>query len=183
VIKLAYESENYRRVLSDVVQEGDVVLELGPHVGKSTTGYVDFADEIVLVDKGKDCFDRLSQMQKDFDDLVFVYGDVRGFDAIKLVLQHINECDVLAVDLGGGRFPDTVFKVWATWSGVFKPRDSVVRNRGLIEFIKKSSIEDGLRMGYSDSGWLNEYGRSTPYKLREQLKEFKHWVDIDEPIK
>jgi len=91
------------------------------------------------------------------------------------------KCDVLAVDLGGGRYPDTVFKVWAAWSGVFTPRDSIIRNRGIAEFMQRAKIQDeSIIRGFKDSGWLAEWGRATPSKIRDQIGEFKFYVNVKE---
>jgi len=181
MIAVAYNVLKYRTILSKVVREGDTVVEIGPHRGRSTDSYRSKAGGVVLVDKGLDCASALQEYAGRHGNVVFVCGDARGFDTVSLVLQHIKSCDVLAVDLGGGRYPDTVFKVWATWSGVFKPRDSVIRCRGLGEFLRRSEIlDDTIPKDFKDSGWLRDYGRAVPSKLREQLDEFKHWIDINE---
>ncbi|MFH1787769.1 MAG: SAM-dependent methyltransferase [Candidatus Altiarchaeota archaeon] len=183
MIRLVYDVGRYRSVLADSVREGDVVVEIGPHVGKSTADYVEKAGKVVLVDKGSDCAGALDDFAGEHGNVVFVCGDVRGFDAMKLVLNHVDSCDVLAVDMGGGRHADTVFKVWATWSGVFKPRDSVIRNRELAEFIQRVDLDDdSVVCRFDDAGWLAKWGRKTPFKLKKQLEEFKYWIDINEPL-
>lgn len=182
MIRLAYEVGKYRKALADTVREGDTVLELGPHNGVSTRGYLEKAGKIVLVDKGRDCEDDLEKLAGENDNITFIREDARGFPGILKTLEHVESCHVFAIDLGGGRFPDTVFKVWATWSGVFKPRDTVIRNRGLIEFIEKAEITDTVDINVPDSGWLLEYGRATPYKLKKQLEEFSRYLDINEPL-
>ncbi|MBD3388790.1 MAG: SAM-dependent methyltransferase [Candidatus Altiarchaeales archaeon] len=183
MIAVTYNVERYRSLLADTVRAGDVVLEIGPHRCKSTEEYVAKAGKAILVDKGHDCSSKLEEYADERENVTFVFGDVRGFDAVKLVLHHISECDVMAVDLGGGRFPDTVFKVWATWSGIFKPRDSIIRCRGLAEFLKRAEIRDESLPGkFRDSGWLEDYGRKTPYNLKKQLDEIGHWVDINQPL-
>jgi hypothetical protein len=183
MIAVAYEVSRYRSLLSKVVRRGDVVVEIGPHVGRSTDQYIGNAGKVVLVDKGADCSGALRDYAGEHGNVVFVCGDARGFDTLSLVLQHTESCDVLAVDLGGGRYPDTVFKVWSTWSGVLKPRDSVIRCRGLAEFLRRAKVKDEtLPDEFKDSGWLEDYGRAVPSKLREQLDEFKFWVDIKKPV-
>jgi hypothetical protein len=183
VISIVYDVERYRRLLSETVGEGDVVVEIGPHVGKSTQAYLEKCGKAILVDKGLDCVRELSELADREPKAVFVCGDARGFDTVSLVLQHVESCDVLAVDLGGGRYPDSVFKVWGTWSGVLKPRDSIIRSRGLIEFVLRARVADDTVAGeFEDSGWLAEYGRGRPYALRKQLDEFRHWVDISKRI-
>jgi hypothetical protein len=183
MITVTYDISNYRNLLRDIIRKGDTVVELGPHRGEATRMYMDRAGKAVLVDKGKDPLSRLTELAGEHENVVFVAGDARGFAAMTLALEHTKTCDVLAVDLGGGRFPDTVFKVWATWSGVFKPRDSVIRCRGLAEFLRRGQVKDDtLPDSFKDSGWLSEYGRETPANLKKQLEEFKHWIDIEKPL-
>ncbi|HHQ44828.1 MAG TPA: SAM-dependent methyltransferase [Candidatus Altiarchaeales archaeon] len=183
MIKLAYDVGEYRKLLGETVSEGDVVVEIGPHVGKSTRAYMDRASKIFLIDKGSDCEKALEKLAGENEKVTFIKEDARGFGAVKKVLARVKTCDVLAVDMGGGRYPDTVFKVWATWSGVFQPRHSVIRNIGLIEFVGRAKVEDEKsREKFPDSGWLSQYGRKTPYKLKMQLDEFSHWININEPL-
>ncbi|MBN2014024.1 MAG: SAM-dependent methyltransferase [Candidatus Altiarchaeota archaeon] len=179
MISIVYEVKAYRRLLAGIVREGDVVVELGPHTGKSTLSYIDKAKLAVVVDKGKQSEDFFKPLEERFPQLRFIRGDARIFPTVRRVMGFTRECDVLAVDLGGGRYPDTVFKVWAIWSGVFKPKNSVIRNRGLAEFLQRAEIaDDSLRNSFKDDGWLSEWGRAMPYKLKKQLEEFKFWVDL-----
>jgi hypothetical protein len=179
MISLVYDVGRYRCLLSETVCGGDVVVEIGPHIGKSTDSYVARASKAILVDKGSDCRRDLMEYALEHGNVEFIFGDARDFATLELVRLHALSCDVLAVDLGGGRFPDTVFKVWGTWSGVFKPRDSIIRCRGLAEFIRKAKVsDDSLPSAFEDSGWLNMYGRGTPDEMKNQLDEFSHWVRI-----
>jgi len=180
MISVAYEVGRYRRLLAETVGNGDTVVEIGPHRASSTDLYVGKAGKAVLVDKGADAAGALREYADRHRNVIFICGDARSFDTVALALQHAESCDVLAVDLGGGRYPDTVFKVWAIWSGVFKPRDSVIRCRGLAEFLRRAQVrDDTLPETFKDNGWLSEYGRAVPSKLKEQLDEFKNWVDVD----
>jgi len=183
MINIVYDVKRYRKLLADTVREGDVVVELGPHTGGSTLTYIGKPKLAVCVDKAEQARKRFHSLKKKHENLVFINEDARGFEAVKEVLKHAKRADVLAVDLGGGRYPDTVFKVWATWSGVFKPRDSVIRSRGIAEFLQKAKVVDeSVINDFSDDGWLSKWGRATPYTLRKQLEEFKHWVDIKKPL-
>lgn len=179
MISVVYEAERYRQLLAQLVKEGDTVVEIGPHRCLATESYIGKAGKAVLVDKGTDCASALSEYANRHENVFYVCGDARDFATISLVQKHSSGCDVFAVDLGGGRFPDTVFKVWATWSGVLKPRHSLIRCRGLAEFLKRGQVrDDSIPKDFADSGWLTEYGRATPYKMRGQLDEFHHWVDV-----
>ena len=155
--------------MDKLVNKGDVVLEIGPHLGEATRRYVDKAHLVVLVDKSDQAEKGLKDLL-DVDKVKFVKGDVRSFDTIEQVRKIIDRCDFFSVDMGGGRYPDTVFKVWATWSGVFEPKRSLIRNRGLAEFIQRTKIDDESVKGvFPDNGWLSEYGRGMPYKMKKQL--------------
>ncbi len=179
MITIAYDVQKYRRLLAKTVVGGDVVVEIGPHIGKSTDSYVSQASMVVLVDKGFDCRQDLLEYSREHGNVEFIYGDARDFSTVELARRHAQRCDVLAVDLGGGRYPDTVFKVWGTWSGVMRPRDSIIRCRGIAEFLRKARVEDEtLPSSFPDNGWLSEYGRATPAELKNQLDEFSHWVKI-----
>jgi hypothetical protein len=182
MINIVYEVGRYRNLLGETVREGDVVVEIGPHVCRSTDRYISKAAKVVLIDKGLDCAGALGEYSKAHENVIFICGDSRGFDTLSLAAKHVPKCDVLAVDLGGGRFPDTVFKVWGAWSGVLKPRDSIIRCRGIAEFIRRARVlDDTIPQVFKESGWLEDYGRATPSKMKGQLEEFSHWVDINEP--
>lgn len=179
MIYVVYDVKRYRQLLSDVVEEDSVVIEIGPHVGKSTLSYIQKARLAVVVDLGEQSKAVFSNLGLRYPQLKFIHGDARSFSTVKDVLSLTKGCDVLAVDLGGGRYPDTVFKVWAIWSGIFKPNQSIIRNRGIAEFMQRAKIMDeSLVKQFPDDGWLSCWGRSMPSKLRNQLEEFRLWVDL-----
>lgn len=179
MISILYEVGRYRDFLNDAVCDGSVVIEIGPHVGKSTGKYVVRTRLTVAVDIGKQAEESMGKLSERHENLVFVRGDARSFDTVRKVLELTDRCDVLAVDLGGGRYPDTVYKVWAVWSGVFQPRHSVLRNRGLAEFLQRAHIaDDSVKKVFSDDGWMSTWGRTIPSKLEKQLEEFGFWTDL-----
>ena len=73
--------------------------------------------------------------------------------------------------MGGGYHPDTVFKVFYIWSSTFKPTHTIIRNRGLLEFLNSS---DSSGENYiSEKGYLESYHDSG---IPPQIKEFDLWM-------
>lgn len=178
MISVVYKSQLYRELLDNSVTQGDVVIEIGPHIGSATKRYCARSGLTVAIDKGAQSEAAFQKMQEKNANLFFIRDDARSFDAVKKVLEKTQRCDILAVDMGGGRFADTVFKVWAVWSGVFRPRHSIIRNRSLAEFLQKAKVEDpALLRDFPADGWLSTWGRTVPSRLKDQLGEFSFWVD------
>jgi hypothetical protein len=181
MISILYDVKKYRKALDNTVKEGMVVIEIGPHTGESTAMYVKKTSLTVAIDVSEQSRKAFNKLSENNPNLVFIKGDARRFETVKEALKHTKKCDVLAVDLGGGRFPDTVYKVWAVWSGVLKPKHSIIRNRGLAEFIQRAKVEDeSLIKDFPDNGWMSEWGRSVPSKLKDQLGEFNIWIDLEQ---
>ncbi len=171
MISIVYDQKRYHEILSDIVTSDDVVIEIGPHLGESTKA-LKVAKKVIAVDKADQSEAAFKETP---ENVTFVKGDVRFFKTVDEVLKLVSECDILAIDMGGGRFPDTVFKVWAIWSGVFKPKHSIIRNFGLGEFLNRAKIDDStLENNSAESGWLSQSGRKTPKQLKEGLDELQH---------
>ncbi len=179
MISILYDVGRYRKFLNRGVDKDDTVIELGPHIGESTKLYVKKTRLTIAVDKSRQSEKAFERILPEYKNLRLVRGDVREFNTIKKVITLTKKCDVLAIDMGGGRYPDTVFKVWATWTGIFKPKHSVIRNRGLAEFIQRAEVHDKtIIKKFPDDGWLAEWGRAVPYALKKQLDEFDFWVKV-----
>ena len=180
MISITYDVNRYREILNNTIKEQDTVIEIGPHMGGYMKNYIPRTKETVAVDKAIQSERSIKKLENEFKNLKFVRGDVRCFETVKKVLELTKKCDVLCVDMGGGRYPDTVFKVWSVWSGVFKPRDSLIRNRGLGEFVQRAKVDDNsIIQKFDDYGWMKTWGRSVPYDLKKQMDEFKFWVDLE----
>lgn len=165
MIKLSYNIKNYRKDLLDLIEEDDVVIELGCHTG-GTTQFLQDKCMVIAVDNSPEAVDEMAKL-----DVEFISGDVRLHDVMAEVFQKVQNCDVLAIDLGGGYHPDTVFKVFYIWSSTFKPKHTVIRNRGLLEFFNSAS---GSGEDYSSSeGYLESYHDSG---IPPQIKEFDLWT-------
>ena len=166
MIKLSYDIKNYRKDLLDLVESEDVVIELGCHMG-GTTKLISQKCMVIAVDNSPEAIDKMDNLES----VKFVSGDVRSHDVLASVFEKVQTCDVLAIDLGGGYHPDTVFKVFYIWSSTFKPKHTVIRNRGLLEFANSVSLS-GEDIS-SCEGYLETYHDSGIPPL---IKEFDFWT-------
>ena len=165
MIKLSYDIEKYREHLLKLIEDGDVVIELGCHVGRSTQLFCDRCS-VIAIDNSPEAAEEMAKLDVDF-----IKGDVRLHDVILEVFKKIQKCDVLAIDLGGGYHPDTVFKVFYIWSSTFKPKHTAIRNRGVLEFFNSASGSGEDCM--SCEGYLESYHDSG---IPPQIKEFDLWT-------
>ena len=165
MIKLSYDIKNYRKDLQDLVKAGDTVIELGCHLGGTTRLFAKDCN-IIAIDNSPEAVDEMSKL-----DVNFISGDVRRHEVIAEVFRITQSCDVLAIDLGGGYHPDTVFKVFYIWSSTFKPKHTAIRNRGILEFFNsaKGSGEEII----CNEGYLETYHDSGIPPL---IKEFDLWT-------
>ncbi len=174
MIKIVYNIKVYRQVLRDIIQKEDVVVELGCHIGNSTRIIREFSPEgkIIALDNSPESVDAMKLLTDESKDIEFTKADVRLHETLEEVSRKIDEiggCDVLSVDLGGGYHPDTTFKVFFIWSSTLKPRDTIIRNRGLLDFVHSASTEEIIT---SKNGWLESSGNDG---IPPRLKEFKLW--------
>ena len=165
MIKISYDIENYREDILNLVNAGDNVIELGCHVG-GTTRLLPKDCNVIAIDNSPEAIDEMSKL-----DVNFISGDVRRHEIILEAFKITQSCDVLAIDLGGGYHPDTTFKVFYIWSSTFKPKHTIIRNRGLLEFFNSARgsgeeivCEEGYLETYHDSG------------IPPLIKEFDLWT-------
>jgi precorrin-6B methylase 2 len=166
MIRLSYDVNKYRADIADLTNPKDTVIELGCHTG-GTTRTIPKSCNIIAVDNSPEAvreMERLSHVK-------FISGDVRKHEILAEVFKVSQTCDVLAIDLGGGYHPDTVFKVFYIYSSTFKPKHTIIRNRGLLEFLNSAqgSGEDYVSQG----GFLETYHDSGIPPL---IKEFDFWT-------
>ncbi|MBE6507774.1 MAG: SAM-dependent methyltransferase [Methanobrevibacter sp.] len=166
MIKLSYDIKEYRRQISDLVKNGDTIIELGCHVGGTTKTFPKQCN-VIAIDNSPESVEQM----KGFDNVRFISGDVRRHEVIAEVFKIVQSCDLLSIDLGGGYHPDTVFKVFYIWSSTFKPKHTLIRNRGLLEFF--NSVETSGEDYKSDEGYLETYHDSGIPPL---IKEFDLWT-------
>lgn len=166
MIKLSYNIKNYRKDILDLANSGNTVIELGCHIG-GTTKLLPRDCKIISVDNSPEAIDEMAKL----DYVDFIPGDVRKHEVIADVFKKVQSCDVLAIDLGGGYHPDTVFKVFYIWSSTFKPKHTVIRNRGLLEFVNSTQLSG--EEYFSQNGYLDSYNDSGIPPL---IKEFDLWT-------
>ena len=168
MIKLSYDVEDYRKQISNLLSDGDCVIELGCHTGNTSRIILEHDVKLIAIDNSPEAGKEMSKL-----DLTFINADVRLHETLSEVFKLTQKCDLLAIDLGGGYHPDTVFKVFYIWSSTFKPRHSILRNRGLVEFY--NSIDEVKGDYKSDEGFLDSYKDSG---IPPQIKEFDLWTPM-----
>ena len=173
MIRLSYDINEYRNQLLNTIKEGDTIIELGCHVGKSSELILDHLDDcnLISLDNSPEAVEIMNSLADSNSNLTFVSGDVRLHDKIQEVFEMVQKCDVLSIDLGGGYHPDTVFKVFYIWSSTFKPTETLIRNKGLIDFC--NSTEKSDEKYCSSNGYLESCGNEG---IPPQIKEFELWT-------
>lgn len=171
MIKIVYDIKVYREALKNIIKANDVVVELGCHVGNSTKILAELASEgkIIALDNSPEAVESMAEIESGFKNVEFIKADVRLHETLEQVIREIKSCDVLSVDLGGGYHPDTTFKVFFIWSSSLKPRETIIRNRGLLDFIHSTQAEEKIESKY---GWLESSARDG---VPPRLKELKLW--------
>jgi SAM-dependent methyltransferase len=171
MIKVVYNIKVYREALKNIIKANDVVVELGCHVGNSTKILAELAIEgkIIALDNSPEAVESMAKIESEFKNVEFIKADVRLHETLEQVITEIGSCDVLSVDLGGGYHPDTTFKVFFIWSSSLKPRETIIRNRGLLDFIHSTQTEEKIESKY---GWLESSARDG---VPPRLKELKLW--------
>ncbi len=173
MIKLSYDIEIYRKQLLSMIKEKDTIIELGCHVGKTTEIILNELNncKLISLDNSPEAIDIMGEMAVKNKNLKFIFGDVRLHDKIQEVYYLTKKCDVLSIDLGGGYHPDTVFKIFYIWSSTFKPKKTLIRNKGLIDFC--NSIEISNEKYQSSKGYLESCDDGG---IPPQIKEFELWT-------
>ena len=146
-------------------------MELGCHVGNSTkviSGLVS-GGQVIALDNSPESVNKMAIIMEEHPHVEFIRADVRLHKTLELVFKKIGKCDVLSIDLGGGYHPDTTFKVFFIWASTLKPRNTIIRNRGLIDFVNSSITVEDIK---SSNGWLESSGDDG---IPPRLKELKIW--------
>ncbi|MDR1721544.1 MAG: SAM-dependent methyltransferase [Methanobrevibacter sp.] len=173
MIEITYDIKVYREHLLNKLNPNDIVIELGSHIGKTTQLIAEMLNDgkVISLDNSPEAIAIMDDLSNKFNSINFISGDVRLHDTLKGVFKITNTCDILSIDLGGGYHPDTVFKVYYIWSSTFKPKYTIIRNRGLIDFVNSSKTYESIE---SREGWIES---SRDSGIPPQIKEFDLWTD------
>jgi len=166
MIKLSYDVKKYRCDIKELIRPDDTVIELGCHTG-GTTRTLPETCKILAVDNSPEAGDEMNKLSH----VMFINGDVRRHEILLEVFKTVQSCDLLLIDLGGGYHPDTVFKVFYIWSSTFKPKHTIIRNRGLVEFFNSAKTSE--EEYHTENGHLDSYHDSGIPPL---IKEFDLWT-------
>ena len=171
MIKISYDIHIYREQLKEILKEKDTVVELGCHIGNTSQIIAKKIKngKLIAIDNSPEAIAPMKTLTNEYSNLEFISGDVRLHEVLEKVAKKVRECDVLSVDLGGGYHPDTTFKVYFIWASTLKPKITLIRNRGLIDFVRSSETEETIE---SKEGWLESCGSEG---IPPQIKEFKLW--------
>lgn len=171
MIKISHDIKIYREQLEEVLKENDTVVELGCHVGNTSEIIAKKIKngKLIAIDNSPESVPKMNSLMENYKNIEFTSEDVRLHDVLENVAKKLDNCDILSVDLGGGYHPDTVFKVYFIWASVLKPTITLIRNKGLIDFVRSSKTEEKIE---SKEGWLESCrGEGIP----PQIKEFELW--------
>jgi len=173
MIKISYDINIYRELLKEMLSKNDTVIELGCHVGKSTEIIAEIVKDgkIFSIDNSPEAKDKMNLLCEKYPNLRFFIGDVRLHETLAKIHKLVFNCDVLSIDLGGGYHPDTVFKVYHIWASTLKPKKTIIRNKGLIDFVNSSETQESFK---SNHGWLESCGSEG---IPPQIKEFNLWTE------
>jgi len=173
MIHISYDRRKYQEDMIDNIKLLDNVVEIGCHIGTSTRiiSRLNQDGTVYAFDNSPESVEAMNNLDIEYSNIQFFNADVRNEEVLYDFARKCEKIDVLCVDLGGGYHPDTVFKVFFIWSSILKPRVSLIRNRGLIDFINSSTSSENIQ---SDEGFLESSAQNI---VPENLKELKLWSD------
>ncbi len=173
MIHISYNRRKYQEDMINNIKLLDNVVEIGCHIGTSTRiiSRLNQDGTVYAFDNSPESVEAMNNLGIEYSNIQFFKADVRNEEVLYDFARKYDKIDVLCVDLGGGYHPDTVFKVFFIWSSILKPRVSLIRNRGLIDFINSSTSSENIQ---SDEGFLESSAQNI---VPENLKELKLWSD------
>lgn len=146
MILLSYDRHQYQEDMINNIKLLDNVVEIGCHIGTSTKIISRLNEDgtVYAFDNSPESVEAMASLGIEYNNIEFFNADVRNEEVLYDFVNNHGKIDVLCVDLGGGYHPDTVFKVFFIWSSVLKPRITLIRNRGLIDFINSSKSHEKI---------------------------------------
>lgn len=171
MIHISYKRSQYQEDMIKNIKITDNVVEIGCHVGVSTRIISRLCQDgtVYAFDNSPESIEAMNNLKIQYSNIEYINADVREKYVLNNFLEKGEKVDVLCVDLGGGYHPDTVFKVFFIWSSILQPRVSLIRNKGLIDFISSTNTTENIK---SDKGYLE----SSADNIRpENLEELKIW--------
>lgn len=173
MILLSYDRQQYQNDMINNINLLDNVVEIGCHVGTSTKIISRLTEDgtVYAFDNSPESVEAMNNLGIEYRNIIFFNADVRNEEVLYDFVKNHEKIDVLCVDLGGGYHPDTVFKVFFIWSSVLKPRVTLIRNRGLIDFVNSSKSHENIS---SKGGYLESSAENI---IPNNLKELKIWSD------
>lgn len=171
MIHLSYDRRKYQEDMINNIRTFDNVVEIGCHIGTSTKIISKLNQDgiVYAFDNSPESTEAMDNLSIEYNNIQFFNADVRNEEVLYDFSRRCEKIDVLCVDMGGGYHPDTVFKVFFIWSSVLKPRVSLIRNRGLIDFINSSTTNENIR---SSEGYLESSAKNV---VPDNLKELTLW--------
>lgn len=171
MIHISYDRRKYQEDMINNIRTFDNVVEIGCHIGTSTKIISRLNQDgiVYAFDNSPESIEAMNNLGIEYANIHFFNADVRNEEILYDFARKCEKIDVLCVDLGGGYHPDTVFKVFFIWSSVLKPRVSLIRNKGLIDFINSSTTTENIK---SDEGFLDSSAKNI---VPKDLKELKIW--------
>lgn len=173
MIKISYKRSDYQQDMIDNIKLLDNVVELGCHVGTSTKIISRLAQDgcVYAYDNSPESTHEMNKLKIEYKNILFKKADVRDKQVVYNQADIGDKINVLCVDLGGGYHPDTVFKVFFLWSSILKPRLTLIRNRGLMDFVNTSTTDENI---ISKHGYLKSSSDAiTPKQYKHEDKKIK----------
>lgn len=154
MISISYDRRQYQEDMINNIESSDNVVELGCHVGTSTKIISRLCQDanVYAFDNSPESVDAMNNLGIEYKNVEFMCVDVRNKDILYEFAKAHDEINVLCIDLGGGYHPDTVFKVFYLWSSFLKPKITLIRNKGLADFVNSSKSIENI---YSNEGYLS----------------------------
>ena len=126
--------KNYRATISDVVREGDFVLEIGCEWGTTSVLLEPRCAKLLATDVSRECVERARQRHPEIE-----FGVLDAFD-LRAVLEVGRDVSVIYIDVSGISGFRSVLDVLAllnAYSALLAPRQIVVKSGALVNLARR----------------------------------------------